>query len=86
MFAGSAAVSILRPSQWPGRTIGEPGRKFAAPGKSGGFEKQGQNEQGQGHHENGDLSIGLAGNIGGPSGRDAGNKRHNGHGRSQCAK
>lgn len=86
MFAeGSAAGAILRPAQWPGRAIGDLGREFAAPGKTGGFEKQGQNEQGQGHHEDGHLGIGLAGNISGPGRGDAGNKRHNGHSGSQSA-
>ncbi len=79
----SAAILVPSPAQGPGGTIGKPGRKSAAPGKTGGLKKQSQNQKGQGHHENGDLRIGLAGNIGGPSGRDTGKKRHAGSGQNQ---
>jgi hypothetical protein len=71
----SIVVCVPRPLQGAGRQIGKLSREFAAPDKTGGFKKQDQNQQGQGHHEYSDLSIGLMDKIGGLGRGNVGEKR-----------
>jgi len=71
----SIVVFVPRPLQGAGRQIGKLSREFSAPDKTGGFKKQDQNQQRQGHHEYSDLSIGLMGKIGGLGRSDAGDER-----------
>ena len=85
VFANSAAAPIPRPAEGPGGPVGGLSRECTAPHEAGGFEEQDQNEQGQGDHEYGNLRIGLAGQVGGPCGRDAGNKRQRDRSRSHYA-
>jgi len=74
--SGRGSFAVAGPLQRAGGQVGELSGKFTTPHKTGGLKEQAQNEQGQGHHENGDLSVGLLGDIGCPCGRDTGKKRH----------
>lgn len=85
MSARSAFAPILRPMQGTGGSNGRLSREGATSNETGGFEEQGQNQKGQGHHENGHLCIGLTGDVGGKGRGDAGHERHGGRHRHQNA-
>jgi hypothetical protein len=49
------------------------------PEEAGNFKQEGQNQDGQGHHEHGYLGVRLIGEIGGLCWRDAGKQRASRH-------